>query len=324
MSLLSAACGGGPGTAAESRCSETANPGLNSCVVVVHDPRPGDLRSDSNADVLPSDYTAPEAHTTILDIAYGDAPEQKLDLYLPAEPFAPVVMYLHSGGWVSGGREIVPPMVLRFVERGYAVASIGYRLAPDHPFPASVEDVKRALRWLRVSSQRDGLIDGERIVVFGTSAGGHIAALVGATPGRFEPTDLTPEQAAVDSTVAGVISIVGPTDLTTFSRPDSWAESLSEALLGCDPCSPEELAEASPITYMDHELPPAYWVYGENDTLVDAVTQGAVAASTWAAQPGESSSWFDLVGGCGHNIDCSTLNQRSLEWFVDHAVGGAR
>lgn len=323
MALLLGACGGGSETSDEPGCVDTDNPGVNSCVVVVPDPRPGDLRSDPDADVLPVDYTAPEADATMLDVGYGDDPEQRLDLYLPAEPFAPVIVFVHSGGWISGGREAVPSMVLRFVERGYAVASIGYRLAPDHPFPASVEDVKRAIRWLRVFSQEEGLIDGDRIVAFGTSAGGHIAAMVAATPGRFEPTDLTDAQAAVDSTVVGVVSVVGPTDLTTFSQPDTWAEELTEALLGCAPCGPEALADASPVTYMDHDLPPAYWVYGENDELVDAVTQGAVAASAWAVAAGESMSWFDLVGGCGHNIDCSTVNQRSLEDFVDRAVSDA-
>ena len=322
MALLFGACGGSEMSDVPD-CGETENPGVNSCVVVVPDPRPGDLRSDPDADVLPADYTAPEAHTTMLDLGYGDDPEQRLDLYLPAEPLAPVIVFVHSGGWISGGREAVPSMVLRFVERGYAVASIGYRLAPDHPFPASVEDVKRAIRWLRVFSQEDGLIDGERIVAVGTSAGGHIAAMVAATPGRFEPADLTDAQAAVDSTVAAVVSIVGPTDLATFSRPDTFAEELTEALLGCAPCGPEALAEASPVSYVDRDLPPAYWVYGEDDDLVDPVTQGAAAASAWAAAVGESMSWFDLVAGCGHNIDCSTVNQRSLEEFVDRVASDA-
>lgn len=319
--LLSGACAVFGG-ADSPRCSDTAAPGVNACVVVVPDPRPGDLRLAEDADVLPADYVAPDAHTTMRDVAYGDAPAQKLDLYLPAQPSAPVVMYLHSGGWVGGERAPVPSMALRFVERGYAVVSVGYRLAPEHPFPASVEDVKRALRWLRVYSQEEGLIDGDRIVVFGTSAGGHLASIVAATPGRFEPTDLTASEAQFESTVSGVVSAVGPTDLVAFyESPHPWAKGLTEALLGCDPCESEQLVEASLFGYLDGDLPPAYWVYGEDDDLVDSVSQGAAAASAWAENSDASSSWYDSVAECGHNIECDTRNQRSLEQFVDRAVG---
>jgi acetyl esterase/lipase len=210
-------------------------------------------------------------------------------------------------------------MVMRFIERGYAVASIGYRLAPAHTFPAQIHDVKRAIRELKVFGEREGLIDGDRIVVFGTSAGGHLAALAGATPGSFEPADLTPEQATFDSTVAGVVSVVGPTDLISFQEQSIWPD-LAATFLGCEACSAAQLAEASPLTHLGPDLPPAYWAYGANDDVVDPTAQGAAIASAWAEQAGPDSSWFDLIEGHGHNIPHWAINQRELEKFVAYAI----
>lgn len=285
----------------------------------VPDPRPGDLRIDAEADVLPSSYHAPPAPTTILDIPYGDDPEQQLDLHLPAEPGAPVVLFVHSGGWVAGDKSVVPDMVMRFVERGYAVASVGWRLAPRHTFPTPLEDIKHAVRWLKAYGEREGLVDGERIIAYGVSAGGHLAALLATTPGRFEPTDLAPAEAAHDSSIAGLVSAVGPTDLVTFYRqPHPWATEFTEALLGCSPCTDDVLAEASPANHLGPDLPPAYWAYGREDhVLVEPTTQGAAIAAAWVEQAGIYSSWYDLVDEQAHHLDQSTVNQRYLETFMD-------
>jgi len=294
------------------------------CVVLVPDPRPGDLRVDDNADLLPADYSPPAASSVITDLHYGPDPAHRLDLYLPTEGSAPVMLFLHSGGWVGGTRASVPPMVLRFVERGYAVAAVDYRLAPEHAFPSAVEDAKRAVRWLKTADEVAAQVDGDRIVIYGTSAGGHLAAMVGAAPGTFEPTDLSPEMESVDSRVAGIVSVVGPTELQSFyTHPHAWAAGLTEALLGCSPCSEAELANASPTSHLREGLPPAYWAYGEQDCLVDPQTQGAVIASEWAVNSPSGSSWFDLIEGCAHNVDPTTINQRWVERFVDLAASGS-
>jgi acetyl esterase/lipase len=185
-----------------------------------------------------------------------------------------------------------------------------------------VEDVKHAIRWLKVYGQSEGLIDGDRIVAYGTSSGGHLAAFAAATPGLFEPEDLTPAEASVDSTLAGAVSVVGPTDLVEFyDVAHPWARPLTEAFLACSPCTEQQLAEASPVSYLHPGLPPAYWVYGELDSLVPADTQGAAIAAAWGEHAGTFSSWLDLVDGAGHNIDHTTINQRFVELFVDFAAG---
>ncbi len=297
----------------------TAAPGLP---VVVPDPRPGDLRVDDEADVLPAGYEPGPATTVVRDVAYGTDPAQRLDLYLPENAGAPVLLYLHSGGWIGGDRSAVSAMVMRFVERGYAVASVDYRLAPDNPFPTPVTDVKLAIRWLKAYADRDGTIDGGRMVLVGASSGGHLAAFAAATPGEYEPTDLGPELAAFDSTVAGVVSFVGPTDLVQlYDQPHVWARGITSAFVGCFPCDAAQLTEPSVGAHLHPGLPPAYWAYGTDDPLIDARSQAVAIAMGWAAAAGAEMSWLDLVNGAEHTLDENTVNQRALEAFVDRAVG---
>jgi acetyl esterase/lipase len=290
--------------------------------VVVPDPRPGDLRVDDDADVLPVDYVPAAATTTMGDLAYGTDPAQRLDLYLPGNAGAPVLLYLHSGGWIGGDKSAVPDMVMRFVERGYAVASVGYRLAPESTFPDPVTDVKLAIRWLKAFAEREGSIDGERLVLVGASSGGHLAAFTAATPGEYEPVGLGAELAAFDSTVVGVVSFVGPTDLVQlYDQPHVWARGITSAFAGCFPCDAAQLTEPSVGEHLHPGLPPAYWAYGTEDPLIDAESQAVAIAMGWAAVAGADTSWLDLVNGAGHTLDENTVNQRQLEAFVDEAVG---
>src|SRR3954466_15381145 len=103
----------------------------------------------------------------------------KLDLYVPAAAKSPpVVVWVHGGAWRGGSKS--NPSVLPLTERGYAVASVDYRLSPVAKFPAQVYDIKAALRYLRATAKQHG-INEEKIAISGGSAGGHLAALVGAT-----------------------------------------------------------------------------------------------------------------------------------------------
>jgi len=232
------------------------------------------------------------------------------------------VLFIHPGGWGSGGRDLVPAMVLRFVERDYAVASVDYRGAPDAIFPAQLEDVKRAIRRLKEYGADTGSVAADRIVVYGASSGGILASLVAATPGRFEPVDDPVPQPGVDSAVAGVVSVVGPTDLVSlFDEPNPWAEGAIGIWLGCGPCTDTQLGAASPIDLLQPGLPPAYWAFGGLDAVVPAATQGPTMAEAWAEVAGADNSWLDVVDGAGHNLDHTVLNQRAIEDFVDRAVG---
>lgn len=135
-----------------------------------------------------------------------------LDLYLPQGVAGrlPVIVFLHGGGWSRGTRTTGPDFKRFFAQDGFAVASIDYRLTPAITFPANAEDVKTAIRWLRANASAHNL-DAGRVGLWGTSAGGHLAAIAGLTPkGMFEGDDNLDQSSAVQC----VLDAYGPTMFT--------------------------------------------------------------------------------------------------------------
>jgi acetyl esterase/lipase len=118
------------------------------------------------------------------DLVYveGGHERHKLDLYLPekAEGPLPLLIWVHGGGWQNGSKDGCPPLRAGYIERGYAVASINYRLSGHAVFPAQIEDCKAAIRWLRAHAKEYNL-DAKRFGVWGSSAGGHLVALIGTS-----------------------------------------------------------------------------------------------------------------------------------------------
>jgi len=143
-----------------------------------------------------------------------------LDLYLPANPIrrpTPVIVFLHGGGWSGGTRTTGPDFRRYFARDGFAIASLEYRLTPAITFPANVEDVRTAVRWLKANAAAHGLA-ADRICLWGTSAGGHLAAVAGlAPPGPFEGADNLDQTSAVRCVLDGY----GP---TRFDRMDAQTE----------------------------------------------------------------------------------------------------
>jgi acetyl esterase/lipase len=271
------------------------------------------------------------------DLRYGPEPQQLLELLLP-DPTVypgprPVMISLHSGGWVGGDRSAVNPIPAAEVARGYAVASVEYRRAanaldgqPITSFPGAIWDVKRAIRFLKANATTDDL-NPRHVVLLGVSAGGHLAAFVAATNGLFEPPDLDASLSDVDSSVVAVVDIVGPSDLTTFERTQHpWAAGLTASFLGCPtptpanmtPCPDDLLRTASVETYLDPTDPPIYLAYGQQDTLVVPATQGAPLAAGWThAHHGHPSvASYHVIAGAGHNILPAEV-QPSLDQWLD-------
>ena len=161
-----------------------------------------------------------------------------LDLYLPQKVGGrlPVIVFLHGGGWSGGTRTTGPDFKRFFAQDGFAVASIEYRLTPSVTFPSNVEDVKTAIRWLRANHETYGLDPG-RIGLWGTSAGGHLAAVAGLAPrGTFEGEDNLTQSSAVQC----VLDAYGP---TAFTLMDAQTEQEKATLQS----QPPALAQAPPM-----------------------------------------------------------------------------
>ena len=145
--------------------------------------------------------------------------ELLLDLYLPTDATRPlpVIVFLHGGGWSGGTRTTGPDFRRFFAQDGFAMASIDYRLTPSVTFPSNVEDVKTAIRWLRANAATYGL-NADRICLWGTSAGGHLAAVAALAPrGTYEGADNLDRSSAVSC----VLDAYGPTD---FAQMDAQTE----------------------------------------------------------------------------------------------------
>jgi len=220
----------------------------------------------------------PEGTRVLKDLAYvaGGHERQKLDLYLPpAGEHWPLVVSIHGGAFRMGSKDGEPvETVGALVARGFAVAAINYRLSQHAVFPAQIEDARAAVRWLRVNAALHGY-DPDRIASFGTSAGGHLAAMLG-TAGDVTAFDVGANP-GVSSRVQAVVDFFGPTD---FLQMDAHRLS-SEAMVHETPDSPEsqlvggpirknpdEVARANPITYATKDDPPFLIVHGDADLLV--------------------------------------------------------
>jgi acetyl esterase/lipase len=156
------------------------------------------------------------------------------------------------------------------IARGYAVASVDYRLTPVAPFPAQVHDLKAAVRYLRAKAGDLG-IDGRRFVVAGASAGAHLAALVGVTNGDKFLEGTVGDYTGTSSDVQAIVSFYGMSNLTTIlsqSTPHGLKVRVPalELLLGGQPDEKRELARlASPVLHVDARDPPLLLLHGDQD-----------------------------------------------------------
>lgn len=220
---------------------------------------------------LPPAAGRPGGVRMLRGVPYGSvegARPLELDLWLPGpgpdQLPSPVVVFVHGGAWRRGRRDDLgvttrswdPGPFERLAAAGFAVACVDYRLSGEATFPAPLEDLRAALRWLGLRSAELG-IDPLRTVVWGESAGGHLAALLALT--HSEPR------------LAGAVVWYGPADLTTPRPPfDPADRATPEALLlGAAPLdAPELAAAASPLRQVHGDAPPFLVIHGEADTMV--------------------------------------------------------
>jgi len=204
------------------------------------------------------------------DIEYGraDGISLKLDLFKPEGKQVGLVVYVHGGGWRGGAKEDCP--ILSLVSAGYALASVDYRLTPQAPFPANVQDIKGAIRFLRAEASRLG-IEGTRMAIVGSSAGGHLAALVGVSSGVPSLEGDVGGHAGTSSAVEAVVSFFGASNLETILAQSTesgkrFREPALKLLLGGLPQEKAALARlASPVAHLDAKDPPVLLIHGDAD-----------------------------------------------------------
>ena len=267
------------------------------------------------------------------------------DLYLPkiAAGPRPVIVYIHGGGFRIGDRRLAPALKRFFARSGFAMASIDYRLRQEAVFPAAVEDVKTAVRWLRRNADRFGL-DPNHVGLWGSSAGGQLASLCGTTqPGLYEGSGYAEYPSAVQAVVDGY----GPTDYLQEDahrdpegKPSDDPESLQlpKGQHSDDPDSsesrflgapirttPGRVAAANPATYVKPGLPAFLIMHGLSDTLVP-YNQSEILFNALAKNEGHAT--LALIDGLGHgffdrdNIDDAGPREMRVKRCSANAVTG--
>lgn len=209
-------------------------------------------------------------HVRNMEYANVNHQSLRLDLAIPGNkgPY-PLIIWIHGGAWKGGSRHISSEHPARQqLARGYAVASIDYRLSQQALFPAQIHDCKAAIRWLRGNAETYNL-DPSRFVVWGSSAGGHLAALLGTSGKVAELEDLSMGYPEMSSRVQGVVDWYGPTDFLKMGGKHDQETSPESLLMGCPIQScPDRVAKANPIAYISADDPPFFIQHGTVDKAV--------------------------------------------------------
>jgi acetyl esterase len=252
------------------------------------------------------------------DVVYRTVDGEQLgaDVYLPAEggKDRPAVLIVHGGGWVSGDKAWFAEQGNQLAAAGYVAVSVNYRLAPAHPYPAAVDDVRAAVKWLRKRKQVKAYgIDRDRIGALGGSAGGHLVGMLGTLgDGSLEK----------GARVAAVVEWSGPMDLTplaaafdTGTPPDG----LVAPFLGCTQgdCPAERAAEASPFTHVDDSDSPMLLVNSDAELVPLALVQPMVDALEDA---GVEHELLVLAGNRHSRAFSADVMDDTLAFFDDHLV----
>lgn len=257
-----------------------------------------------NDDRLPPSRVALPGVDVRTDLVYSTLPgfrPLRLDLYTPRgsagdRKAKPLLVFVHGGGWTIGHKRATgyyadfPGVLASAARRGYVVASLEYRLSSEAPFPAPVQDIKAAVRFLRAQATVLG-IDPSRVGLWGGSAGAHLAAMGAYSCGDAALDPKNKAHAGVSDCAQAFVGWYGPYDLEALLKgvataalqaaanpaPSNAAPASDNtemlgglAFLECSAagCPPGRVAQASPIRYLDRSDPPALLIHGTADTLV--------------------------------------------------------
>jgi acetyl esterase/lipase len=254
------------------------------------------------------------------DVVYGQGAGEdlKLNLSRPKESPGglPCIVFIHGGGWAAGNKDGHTPQTWDVARKGYVGATVGYRFAPKHRWPAQIEDVKCAIRFLRANAEKYG-IDRNRIGAVGFSAGAHLSMLLGTMdpPDGLEGEGGNPEQ---PSKVNAVVAFFGPTDLTTRDWPDASRKLIEQLIGGTREEKEEAFRKASPLTYVNAGDAPTLLIQGTKDRLVPhSQAYLMIDALSKAGVPGR----LDMIAGADHgwgNPELQRTVDETYAFFEQH------
>lgn len=213
---------------------------------------------------------------TQADIEYAKVGDMslKLDLHRPSAENAPLIVYVHGGAWRAGSKSDVP--IAKLLGFGFAIASVDYRLSTQAVFPAQIHDIKAAIRFLRANAQQLH-INAAKIAIIGSSAGGHLAALVGVSNGNKALEGKVGAHLDQSSDVQGIVSFYGASDLQSIlAQSTEFGLTVRipalKLLLGDTPDKKPDLAKlASPVAHLDKSDPPLLLIHGAADPQMPPV-----------------------------------------------------
>jgi acetyl esterase/lipase len=262
---------------------------------------------------------APFTPVLIPDVFYGvtdDGRPLLLDIMRPEpqpENRMPVVIQIHGGGWQTGSKDGEHNRF--FAEQGFFTISIEYRLSGEATFPAQIEDVKMAVRWVHEHAEEYHL-DAQRIGVWGHSSGGHLAALLGASGDRRTPED-KPVIERYSVQVQAVATLSGPADLLHMGEWNPNPNSFESQLLGGPVLERVELARnASPVAFINGAMPPFLIIHGIQDDLVPF--QQAVILNNALIAVNANVRFLLVEGGHGLREDWRIDVREVLAFFQEH------
>lgn len=268
----------------------------------------------------------PEGAKGIRDVEYArvDGKPLRLDIYLPPDDEKlgrlPVVVWIHGGGWQSGSKDNCP--VVPLCGEGYAVVSVNYRLTDVAAFPAQIHDCKGAIRWIRANAAKHGF-DPKGIAVAGSSAGGHLVALLGTGGEVKELEGDVGGNLDQSSRVQAVCDFCGPAAFfeegSMGKDPQGTGPKAVVKLLGGPLSENQEKARlASPVVHVSKDDPPFLIVHGDKDPLVPLDQSRRLAA---ALEKAGVPVKLHVVEGGGHGVLLpETL--RTAKQFIDKQLKG--
>ena len=254
------------------------------------------------------------------DVVYGKTKgvDLKLDLSHPQSgdgPF-PCVLCIHGGGWAAGSKNGYDGMIKDFAKKGYVAATIEYRFAPAFQFPAQIEDVKCAVRYLR-SRANELHINTDKFGAMGESAGGHLSLMLGLM-NKEDGLEGDGGNADQSSKVQAVVNYFGPGDFVGNTELNPTGMWIVANFLGTVDAKSPVVAKASPSTYIDKSDPPVLTFHGANDPLVPLKMSQNLHALLKKAGVEEK---LEVEAGLGHGWrgkDMERTMKETVEFFDKH------